>query len=292
VHNFYDDLLQHPDAPGVTRLSIGEFLFVQYSCLASARVPLWAHADYLISVISGKKTWHTADGVWEADPGETLFFKKGAIIAEQHYEPDFCLLIFFIPDDLVRTTVRELAASLDGLPPETPPMKTVVRVQSDTALAAFIQSIRAYISAAETPSEPLLRVKVKELIVSILVSGKNPTLSAYFRRLAESDVPSLPEIMEANYRFNLSLEEYARLCHRSLSSFKRDFRAAFNEAPGRWLLRKRLEYSAALLRNSKMNVTEVAFESGFEDVSHFSRVFKERFQVAPLGYRQADPVVS
>jgi AraC-like DNA-binding protein len=40
-----------------------------------------------------------------------------------------------------------------------------------------------------------------------------------------------------------------------------------------------------------MNVTEIAFESGFEDVSHFSRVFKGRFNVSPLSYRQASPTV-
>ena len=33
-----------------------------------------------------------------------------------------------------------------------------------------------------------------------------------------------------------------------------------------------------------MSVTEIAFESGFEDVSHFSRVFKERFNVSPMAY--------
>jgi transcriptional regulator GlxA family with amidase domain len=49
------------------------------------------------------------------------------------------------------------------------------------------------------------------------------------------------------------------------------------------------DYSAALLRTSKMNVTEIAFESGFEDVSHFSRVFKEKFDLPPLSYRQTGP---
>jgi AraC family transcriptional regulator, exoenzyme S synthesis regulatory protein ExsA len=92
--------------------------------------------------------------------------------------------------------------------------------------------------------------------------------------------------MEANFRYNLSLEEYAKLCHRSLSSFKREFQAHFQESPGKWLLQKRLDYSAALLRGSRMNVTEVAFESGFEDVSHYSRVFKERFGIPPMAYRQ------
>ena len=101
----------------------------------------------------------------------------------------------------------------------------------------------------------------------------------------DCDAISVSEIMESNFRFNLSLEEYARLCHRSLSSFKRDFQTTFQEPPGKRLLRKRLEYSAALLRTSKMNVTEIAFESGFEDVSHFSRVFKERLSVpSPMGW--------
>ena len=105
----------------------------------------------------------------------------------------------------------------------------------------------------------------------------------------DNDAPSVAEIMEMNFRFNLSLEEYASLCHRSLSTFKRDFQTHFEESPGKWLLQKRLDYSAALIRNSKMNMTEIAFESGFEDVSHFSRVFKERFNVSPMSYRQTAP---
>jgi AraC-like DNA-binding protein len=98
--------------------------------------------------------------------------------------------------------------------------------------------------------------------------------------------------MEANYRYNLSLVEYAKLCHRSLSSFKREFRVQFQESAGKWLLQRRLNYSAMLLRNSAMNVTEIAFESGFKDVSHFSRVFKARFGVGPMAYRQEIPVAA
>jgi AraC-like DNA-binding protein len=165
------------------------------------------------------------------------------------------------------------------------PVKSASRVENDTALFVFFQSMRLYFSGMEKPSEPLLRLKLKELIVGILTSGKNPSLAAYFKKIGESDAPSVGEIMEQNFRFNLSLEEYAKLCHRSLSSFKREFQTYFRESPGKWLLQKRLEYSAALLRHSKMNVTEVAFESGFEDVSHFSRTFKERFNAPPVAYR-------
>jgi len=286
--NFFDDVLHTPEEAKVA-LAIGEFLFAQYTCVTADAIPTWSHTDFLVTVITGKKTWHTVDGIWSANPGETLFFRKGATVFEQHHEPDFCVMVFFIPDDFVRTTVRELAGSLGAMPENAAPLNIVARVENDIALSAFFQSIRAYLFSGEAPAEPMLRLKLKELLLSILMGGKNPTLATYFRKVAESDAPSLPEIMEANYRFNLSLEEYARLCHRSLSTFKRDFRATFQETPGRWLLRKRLDYAAALLRNSSMNVTEAALESGFEDVSHFSRVFKERFKVAPLAYRQSAP---
>jgi AraC-like DNA-binding protein len=273
--------------PGINKLEIGDFLFAEYTCgIGHERVGMWARNDYLVNVISGKKTWETADGVWAAKRGDSLFFKKGAAIVNQHFEVEFCLLTFFVPDQLIRGTVREIAGSLGVVPAGVQPIKSAAWVENDVTLTAFFQSMRAYLSGQEKPSEPLLRLKLKELIVSVLTSGKNPALAAYFRQLGGSDAPSVAEIMEQNFRFNLALEAYARLCHRSLSSFKRDFEKHFQEPPGKWLLQKRLDYSAALLRNSMMNVTEIAFESGFEDVSHFSRVFKERFGDSPAAYRE------
>jgi len=273
--------------PSVNKLEIGDFLFAEYTCgIGGEKVGIWAHTDYLVNVAAGKKTWQTSDGVWAAKRGDSLFFKKGAAIVNQHFEVEFCLLTFFIPDHLIRSTVREIAGSLAAVPSNVAPIKSAAWVENDVTLSAFFQSMRTYLSGKEKPSEPLLRLKLKELIVSILTSGKNPALAAYFRTLGDSDAPSVAEIMEQNFRFNLSLEEYAKLCHRSLSSFKRDFQMHFQESPGKWLLQKRLDYSAVLLRGSRMNVTGIAFESGFEDVSHFSRVFKERFDVSPVAYRE------
>jgi AraC family transcriptional regulator, exoenzyme S synthesis regulatory protein ExsA len=143
-----------------------------------------------------------------------------------------------------------------------------------------------YFAGQQKPAEPLVQLKVKELIMGLLTGGSNPLIAAYFRSQEHHDAPSVREIMETNFRFNLSLEEYAQLCHRGLSSFKRDFGRAFAEAPGRWLLRRRLDYAAALLRNTTRNVTEIVFDCGFEDVSHFSRVFKARFQLSPTAYRE------
>jgi len=280
--------------PSYNKLEIGDFLFAEYTCGVSAeKLAIWTDTDYLMHVVKGAKTWHTIDGVCKVNPGETLFVKKGATIVEQHSEKDVCMLTFFISDALVRTTVREMADSLKaGVSNRAPLLKAALRVEDDVALSAFFQSMRTYFSGKEKPSEPLLRLKLKELIVGVLTSRRNSGLAAYFRTIGESNAPPVAEIMELNFRYNLSLEQYAKLCHRSLSSFKREFQTRFQESPGKWLLQKRLDYSAGLLRNSKRNVTEIAFESGFEDVSHFSRVFKERFNVPPLAYRQSTAVAA
>ena len=60
-----------------------------------------------------------------------------------------------------------------------------------------------YFAGDEEPPEALLKLKLKELLTSILMSPGNPTLSAYFRSLAMCDAPPLPAIMEANFCYSL-----------------------------------------------------------------------------------------
>lgn len=274
--------------PSYSKLEIGEFLFAEYTCGTSeSLLPNWTEKDYFVHVVTGRKTWHASDGIWTGRAGDTLFFRKGASIVEQHFDASVCLLMIFIPDALMRATVREVVSALNLKATDGAPIKTALRVEHDVTLTALFQSMRTYLAGTERPPEPLVRLKLKELVMSVLTSGTNAELAAYFRRVSASDAPSVAEIMRANFRYNLSLEEYAKLCHRSLSSFKREFQTQFQESPGKWLLQQRLAHSADLLRNSSLNVTEVAFESGFEDVSHFSRVFKERFGATPMAFRQS-----
>ncbi|HEY0551050.1 MAG TPA: hypothetical protein VGF13_15705, partial [Verrucomicrobiae bacterium] len=116
--------------PSYNKLVIGDFLFAEYTCGATTKLlPNWTETDYLVHVITGKKTWHTHDGVWKAVPGETLFFKKGANVVEQHFEEDVCMLMFFIPDRLVRDTVRELVGSLNSRASTMATLKSAARVE-------------------------------------------------------------------------------------------------------------------------------------------------------------------
>lgn len=259
--------------PMAKRFDIGELLFAQFSCPALEPVGIWTQTDYLIHVLSGVMTWKDSTGTWSAERGQTVYYKKGVKITPGHSGDDICLQVFFIPDAFVRKTVLELAAdlpplsALPSLPSGSEPggtRKMSIRVNNDTALSAFFHAMTIYFAGDEKPPEALLKLKLKELLTSILVGESNQPLSAYFRSLAASDAPSIAEIMEMNFCHNLSIDAFAQMCHRSLSSFKRDFRRHYGTTPGKWLLERRLEHSASLLRTTCISITEIMFECGFE----------------------------
>jgi transcriptional regulator GlxA family with amidase domain len=97
--------------------------------------------------------------------------------------------------------------------------------------------------------------------------------------------PSVVEIVQNNFTFNLTLPEYANLACMSVATFKREFKRIFRDSPARWMTRKRLELAVGLLENTTLSIGEITFECGFENQTHFSRIFKQKFGVSPLKFR-------
>ncbi len=282
--NMYEDIRSNLH---FNKFAVGELLFVEYTCpIEQEFIRAWTPTDYFVHVLSGRKTWLTSEATWTLEKGDTLFFRKGACILHQDFREDFCLLLFFVSDDFIRDVVREIAGQLSEKYVGEALRQGAILVNGNVTLAAYFQSMLTYFTSTSKPAETLLTLKLKELIVSILLGGNNPELAAYFQSLLKSDAPSLSQIMEANFCYNLALKDFAKLAHRSLSSFKRDFRKYYRQSPGKWLLQKRLEYSAVLLKNPVLNVSQVALDCGFEDLSHFSRAFKDKFGTSPANYRK------
>ncbi|WP_260845799.1 AraC family transcriptional regulator [Paenibacillus sp. Y412MC10] len=73
---------------------------------------------------------------------------------------------------------------------------------------------------------------------------------------------------------------------RSLAAFKRDFQAIYNTSPLKWVRNRRLDKAKELLAETVLSVTDVCFSTGFENIAHFSKVFKERFGLPPSEFRR------
>ncbi|NDB94754.1 MAG: helix-turn-helix domain-containing protein [Verrucomicrobia bacterium] len=89
---------------------------------------------------------------------------------------------------------------------------------------------------------------------------------------------------------NLNIPALSRMCGLSRRQFFRIFKACTDQTPGEYLLNLRLRNAEELLRDPTMNITQVAFASGFNDSNHFSRSFKSFFGVCPREYRRSREV--
>ena len=152
-------------------------------------------------------------------------------------------------------------------------------------IPAFIQSLMPYYVSGGKLNEVFANVKREELLLILLQD--NTQLANVLFDFGIPQKIDLEAYMNRNYKFNVNIERFAYLTGRSLSAFKRDFQHLFGTTPGKWLLEKRLSYARHLLSTTQSTINEIAFESGFETVSHFSRAFKERFGSPPSALRQS-----
>ena len=96
---------------------------------------------------------------------------------------------------------------------------------------------------------------------------------------------SIKKFMERNYHKPLRIEDYANLTGRSISTFHRDFKRVFDQSPKKWLIEMRMKKAMDVLRTGpQLTIAEVAYGAGYENLSHFSKVFREYYGVSPKQY--------
>lgn len=152
-------------------------------------------------------------------------------------------------------------------------------IREDKLIHNFIQSLEPYYNGSEQIDAAFADVKREELLIILLKN--NPWLANVFFNFSVPQAIDVEAFMLRNFRFNISLDRFALLTGRSLSSFKRDFKKIFGETPGRWLTKKRLEEAYFLIKNENKSPSEVYLDAGFENLSHFSFVFKKKFGISP-----------
>src|SRR5436305_4956002 len=97
------------------------------------------------------------------------------------------------------------------------------------------------------------------------------------------------DLADARYFEPLGVEDLARAAGLSRAHFSRAFRRAFGESPHGYLLTRRLERAAALLRNTDRSVADICFSVGLQSVGSFTSSFTRTYGISPTAYRAAYP---
>lgn len=92
--------------------------------------------------------------------------------------------------------------------------------------------------------------------------------------------------LQQDYSRPWSIGEMCAMAHMSRSTFERTFRKAMGQSPVAFLLGRRLDAAARLLRDSDLTITQIALEAGFSDGNYFTRQFRRHRGMTPSAFRQ------
>jgi len=100
------------------------------------------------------------------------------------------------------------------------------------------------------------------------------------------------DLVDARYREPLDVPALARAAHVSPAHFSREFKRAFGETPHQYLLTRRLERAAELLRNTDRSILDICGDVGLRSVGSFTTSFGRAYGLSPTAYRAAHPPAS
>ena len=263
-------------------------LILYYSCPQRNKIlQLYSKHIQINFTLSGRKIQHHGGQSWVHSPDKGSLLKKCAFL--QEIPPDYegwDVLVFYLKEDYLRSIFDEFRShlSLNDLPePNTEMFESFV---TDEQIQNCYKSFLPYFESDKPVPDSVLENKFKELLYNIFSHPENKHILAYILKIVDRYETPVWEVMEENYMYDLKIKDFANLANRSLSTFRRDFKKYYNTTPGKWLTNRRLKRAKTVLETTQQPISQVAFECGFSNVSHFSRVFKEKFNSSPSAFQK------
>ncbi|MFA6084510.1 helix-turn-helix domain-containing protein [Mucilaginibacter sp.] len=166
--------------------------------------------------------------------------------------------------------------------------KAISRVQPHSKISLFskhpllescLASLIPYFDLGENLPSDIADIKIEEAISILRSIDKD--IDGVLAKFEEPGKINLTDFMERHYMFNMPLDRFGYLTGRSLATFRRDFKKAYNINPQKWLTEKRLQLAHYQIAEKQRKPNDIYVEAGFENLSHFSHAFKNHFGYPP-----------
>jgi AraC-like DNA-binding protein len=209
---------------------------------------------------------------------QIIFLPKGLYMISDTIPKDgkFEAVVFFFGEDLINEFISSINLQCKkekSVSHMVLPYAREIRTFTDALLQLYTKK--------EQPHRNLTNIKLLELLHLLITTKQGHCFLLALATLNNKERRSLKEFMSANFSKPLTIEDYAYLTGRSLSSFRRDFIEQFGVSPKSWLIEKRLDKAKQLLTRNHTSVSSVALETGYENISHFVKAFHKRYAISP-----------
>ncbi|MDR1121017.1 MAG: AraC family transcriptional regulator, partial [Dysgonamonadaceae bacterium] len=229
----------------------------------------------LTFVVSGNVEFQFNEETLIASPGSIIIIRrnkpaKATKMPENRNEPCKTINIFLTQEMLRNYMVRNNMEKQERYRG-----KTYVHLNKNLFIKAYFDSLIPYLNNPDRLTDRMAQLKTAEAIELLLNS--NPEMESFLFDLSEPYRIDLEKFINNNFMFNIPISEFARLTGRSLSTFKRDFRKIYNDTPEKWLRERRLEEARRQIIHEGKKPSDVYYQVGFENFSHFSAAYKQFF---------------
>ncbi|WP_179376116.1 helix-turn-helix domain-containing protein [Winogradskyella wichelsiae] len=259
---------------------------------SSERDRLFIKDNMLMFVLEGNQSVATPNYFYKLEAGESIFVKKGSVIVCEKLRNGKnleCLLVF-LTDDFLKRFIKEYLQMI--APSELLDINSLGAYQFfiDKWMNAYVHSVLSYFELSDLPpTKELISHKFRELLLLLISGQERSYFMSFLKNCLIENNSNLDNVVKTNMYTSLNVDHLARLSNLSLSQFKREFKKQYKDSPANWLRAKRLEHASHLLMTTSKNITEICYESGFNNTSHFCRLFSENYKMSPLKFRQQIP---
>ncbi|MBV7532098.1 AraC family transcriptional regulator [Chitinophaga sp. sic0106] len=229
-----------------------------------------------LTINDGKKTFVMKEGDFRLSRRNKL----AKFVKDMGPAGDFRSISVYLDQELLRKISQEKGFTHIHPSPVT---DAVIVLKDNPLYKSYMDSLLVYLQMPPQEQQAIMDLKVREAVLLLL--QVNPEVKEMLFDFSEPGKIDLENFMAKNFRFNVSMGRFAYLTGRSLSTFKRDFEKVFHTTPSKWLLDKRLEEAHFQIANKGRTPSDVYLEVGFEDLSHFSYAFKNKYAVNPSALR-------
>jgi AraC-like DNA-binding protein len=246
----------------------------------------WHKEWEIIHVLEGTFTAHADDAVFVAHAGDTVLIRDGMLHGGT---PDNCVYECFLFDlhglfrnlDMVKKYLRpvyrqQILPEIFYPAAQTPQVKEIIR-----------NLTHAY-NEKNSPLELVVISCISQLFALILQNGYYTDSSVdYGERPHKIDlIKSVLEYTELHYASPITLDDLAKVAGMNPRYFCRFFRSITHQTPIEYVNMYRIEKAAQMLHSTRLPITDICMECGFNDSSNFIKVFRKYKGMTPKQYRK------
>lgn len=249
-------------------------------------------ACFLYSVKGRMQLYASAEKI-DLSANEGVVMRCGNYLAS-HFrtdnKPSEAIAVHFYPEVLEKLYSEGLPSELLSPNDSAKERGQIVNVAIDNMIANYVGGLLSYFSNPKLITEELMTLKVKELIMLLIQTNdaQSEKIRSILAHLFVPNQSGLKEVVRAHLYENLTIQELSTLAGLSLSSFKRRFQDIYKETPATYFRQQRLQKASELLKQSNMQVKEICYKAGFNDVTSFTKLFTSHFGASPSRFREIE----